>query len=301
MGKHVDHTYEDYLLDGKSLSIALTLGFGMVALVMIVIGVVRDSTVLVLMAWGYFGVAVPLILGWHQLLPWLRRRTRERWKRPSRAVLAAIDRKAVYVAESTVWFDVASQVATEMLDEHGPLGARYAAYTLAAFRDARIVWERSDAGRYTFAREAARSMRVALIPMHPRWAAEILTGDKTVELRRRRLRDDTTHLAIYATKPIQTIVAIAHIANQQALPASLHPTALESVAEHAGGDEALAYIQDAPSPVALWLNFVRPTSLSLDEVGVAHPPQSVQYLSPEKTALLMYLNASTHPSTESAA
>jgi len=306
MSKRINHTYEDYVLDGKSMAVTLALSFTLVFLVVLVIGAARDTTVLVVMALLYFGVGVPLILGWQQLLPWLRRRTREHWKRPDPAVFRSIDRRAHYGIESDVWSDVAQHVATEMLEEQGPLGARYATYTLEAFCDARAKWEHTYEARRVRAEARAAQCSIALLPLHPRWSQAILDGTKTIELRRRPLRPDTTHIAIYETAPTQRIVAIAHVRNQQPLPDEQPPPAMAPLLEslflaRAGGEEALAYIEDAPAPVALWLDEVTPVSMRLAQLGIDRAPQSVQYLSADRATLLLLDIKPTDQSTEAAA
>jgi predicted transcriptional regulator len=302
MSKRTDYAYEDFILDGKSMARTLALSFGIIAIFMIVIGAVRDSTVLVAMALVYFGVGVPLILGWQQLLPWLRRRTREHWKRPDREVYASIDRRAKYSIESDVWADIAQQVATEMLDDHGPLGARYATYTLEAFRDARTAWERTDEARLLRATARARHSSVALLPLHPRWSQAILDGTKIIEFRRRPLRPDTTHIAIYETAPTQRIVAIAHIHSVEPINTQTDdPHEVTVLAVLAGGVDALEYIKDAPNAVALNLGAVMPCSLSLERLDIARAPQSVQYLSSERATALFLDVEPTYQSTEAAA
>lgn len=48
--------------------------------------------------------------------------------------------------------------------------------------------------------------RVALLSIHPRHATAILHGEKTVELRRTRLPHDVSHVVVYATRPVKTIL-----------------------------------------------------------------------------------------------
>lgn len=145
MSNRTDHSYEDYILDGKSMAHTLALSFGVVFLVVLVIGAVRDVTALVVMGLLYWGVAAPIILTWQQLLPWLRRRTREHWKRADPLVFVTIDKQAWIAACSDHWLTIANRYAADMLEQMGPLGPRYAVYTLAAFRDARTKWESTEA------------------------------------------------------------------------------------------------------------------------------------------------------------
>lgn len=48
--------------------------------------------------------------------------------------------------------------------------------------------------------------RVALLSIHPRHATAILKGEKTVELRRTRLPSDVSHVVVYATNPMKSII-----------------------------------------------------------------------------------------------
>ena len=48
--------------------------------------------------------------------------------------------------------------------------------------------------------------RVALMPIHPRYANAILEGSKGAEFRKRRLAPDIRRIVIYATAPISRIV-----------------------------------------------------------------------------------------------
>jgi predicted transcriptional regulator len=48
--------------------------------------------------------------------------------------------------------------------------------------------------------------RIALLSIHPRHAKALLEGKKTVELRRTRFPSDVSHVVVYATSPMRTIV-----------------------------------------------------------------------------------------------
>ena len=48
--------------------------------------------------------------------------------------------------------------------------------------------------------------RVALMPIHPRYANAILDGSKGAEFRKRRLAPDIRRVVIYATAPISRII-----------------------------------------------------------------------------------------------
>jgi predicted transcriptional regulator len=64
--------------------------------------------------------------------------------------------------------------------------------------------------------------RDLLVSLHPRHASNILSGDKTVELRRRFPEQHTRGALalIYSTTPVQAIVGMARIKNVLKLPIS---------------------------------------------------------------------------------
>jgi predicted transcriptional regulator len=64
--------------------------------------------------------------------------------------------------------------------------------------------------------------RDLLVSLHPRHASNILSGDKTVELRRRFSEQRTRGASalIYSTAPVQAIVGLAHIKQVLKLPVS---------------------------------------------------------------------------------
>ena len=48
--------------------------------------------------------------------------------------------------------------------------------------------------------------RVAVMSIHPRYAEAILSGQKRVEFRKRRLAPDVTTVLVYATQPVGVLV-----------------------------------------------------------------------------------------------
>lgn len=55
------------------------------------------------------------------------------------------------------------------------------------------------------------SDNVVMLSIHPKYVRKILSGEKRVEFRRRWTRRDVDKLVIYATAPIQKVVAVAGI------------------------------------------------------------------------------------------
>jgi len=48
--------------------------------------------------------------------------------------------------------------------------------------------------------------RIVLLPIQPRFARSIMTGEKRVEFRKVRFRNEVSHVVVYASSPIQKIL-----------------------------------------------------------------------------------------------
>lgn len=125
--------------------------------------------------------------------------------------------------------------------------------------------------------------------IHPRYARAILEGRKTVEFRKRRLADDVTHVVIYATVPDRAVVGYFTVEGQEtSTPASLwgqfHDRGVidenDFFAYYAGRDRATGI------RVGTATRLRQPLSLTQD-LGVAHPPQSFQYLPSDRFAKVL--------------
>ncbi|MET9581023.1 MULTISPECIES: hypothetical protein [Streptomyces] len=134
--------------------------------------------------------------------------------------------------------------------------------------------------------------RVLLLSLHPRFATAILTGEKTVELRRQRVAvPPGTPVIIYATSPVMALTGTAHLAGvDTAAPEQIwrrHRTACGiSKAEY------ITYMEGAAHASALLLD--RPRTLSspvpldhLRATSAFHPPQSYRYLSRQELQQLV--------------
>jgi len=61
--------------------------------------------------------------------------------------------------------------------------------------------------------------QVALMAIRPQYAEKILSGAKTVEFRRTRIRKDITHVVIYATAPLRALVGVFEVSGvEEATP-----------------------------------------------------------------------------------
>jgi predicted transcriptional regulator len=133
--------------------------------------------------------------------------------------------------------------------------------------------------------ERAVVRRALLLSLRPRFAAAILNGTKTVELRRTRLSAPSgTPLVLYASSPIMAVVGTATLADRHnASPAAIwraHRDALGLTrAEFAdyltGVDQATAITIENPQAL------LDPFTLAwLRRHAVFQPPQSYRYIAP---------------------
>lgn len=138
-------------------------------------------------------------------------------------------------------------------------------------------------------------MRDLWLSIHPRWAEEILSGAKTVELRRRAPTVATgATVLVYATTPVRALVASAAIEDIVTLPLrtlwSTH--GLSAAVTKKEFDD---YFRGQESGVAITLGQVTPL---VNEVPLStlrdhgeSPAQGWRYLSRRSTELLLVLGA----------
>lgn len=131
--------------------------------------------------------------------------------------------------------------------------------------------------------------RTALISIHPKHVAKILSGDKRLEFRRRWAAQPVDRILIYSTAPIGQLVAVAKI--RQTIIDS--PSKLWMVAQKAGGGltrrELLDYLDGAKSAVGLELSSVRKLGAGIAPSAIFrsfHAPQSFRYLTPREETRL---------------
>jgi predicted transcriptional regulator len=91
-----------------------------------------------------------------------------------------------------------------------------------------------------------------LISIHPRWAEAILSGEKTVEVRRRPPDAQGALMLMYATAPESRVIGRARIGSvQRGTPEDLWDRF--GARSALGRDEFLTYLAGAPSPGVLEL------------------------------------------------
>lgn len=120
-----------------------------------------------------------------------------------------------------------------------------------------------------------------LLSLHPRHAKKILSGEKRLEFRRVWAKRPVSTVAIYATCPMQRIVAIADVSKVH----EGSPTKLWELAKAIGGGlprrELYEYFKGRKTGYAVELENVRECNPVLDPSRLIEnfrPPQSFQYL-----------------------
>jgi predicted transcriptional regulator len=121
---------------------------------------------------------------------------------------------------------------------------------------------------------------IALLSIHPRHAEAILNGSKTVEFRKKRLREGVRWVVLYATKPVGKLVGIFQLQDH----ISGSPASVWSKCGSKGGilkREYLEYFNESEVAVGFLIartwRFSRPEPLA--SLGrELSPPQSFRYL-----------------------
>jgi predicted transcriptional regulator len=124
---------------------------------------------------------------------------------------------------------------------------------------------------------------VALLAIKPRFAEAIIAGRKTVEFRRTRFSLPPSHVVLYASTPVQQIVAYFEVAFIK----ELTPLGLWRQFRNSGAieyPEFVEYYRDARTGIAIVVGNVwtlrAPVSLHRLDVR-AKAPQSFRYLCTE--------------------
>ena len=121
-----------------------------------------------------------------------------------------------------------------------------------------------------------------LISIHPDYAVKILSGEKRLEFRRSWTTKPVDTMVIYATAPVQRIVAIAEI--KQVYVGTR--VKLWAIAKNNGGAisrrKLYSYLAGSKNPVAIQLVNVKQIEGGVDPKSLFgndfRPPQSFRYL-----------------------
>jgi predicted transcriptional regulator len=126
--------------------------------------------------------------------------------------------------------------------------------------------------------------RVILMSIRPRFADAILRGEKRVEFRRKPIPADVTHVVVYATRPVGTVVGAFAVGRLDCASPDDLWTKFQDVAG-IGSDEFARYFGEAEMGYALQIDEVFPAEGDWDllaDFGVSRPPQSFQYVAAER-------------------
>lgn len=132
---------------------------------------------------------------------------------------------------------------------------------------------------------AGPTRRLALLSVHPEYAAALVEGSKTVEFRKRRLAPDITHVAIYATHPVSKVVGI-FIVREQVTDTPLQLWRRFRPVAGISKSRFLHYFQGHSQGVGIRLDATirLGQGVTLEEAfGIARPPQSFQYFTIEQS------------------
>ncbi|MFJ5862458.1 hypothetical protein ACIQCM_13645 [Pseudarthrobacter sp. NPDC092439] len=144
--------------------------------------------------------------------------------------------------------------------------------------------------------------RVALMSIRPEFADAILSGEKVVEFRKRPVADDVTHVLIYATMPIGSLLGWFAIRGQK----TMSPQALWSAFRTVGGISRsgfFEYFDQREHGTGILVDraarFAEPVPLT--ELGVSlRAPQSFQYLTaPQADTFFQMLRAQSSAELDS--
>ena len=131
--------------------------------------------------------------------------------------------------------------------------------------------------------------RTIVLSVKPRYAELILAGTKTVEFRRAWAAEKVDAIAIYASAPIQRIVAVARVSDVIAAK----PTSLWDYCKKRGGglsrSELFAYMNGKPKGFAILLSGVTTFHQGIVPSSVIEgfsPPQSFRYMTPAEARTL---------------
>lgn len=130
------------------------------------------------------------------------------------------------------------------------------------------------------------SGRIALLSIHPEYARALVEGVKRVEFRKRRLADDISFIAVYATRPVSRVVGLFSIDDQ----VIASPDDLWNEFEQVAGitrDKFVTYFQDTGQGAGIRVREFAALSSPLpleSAFGVTRPPQSCQYFRPDQAS-----------------
>lgn len=138
--------------------------------------------------------------------------------------------------------------------------------------------------------------RVALMSIHPKYAKQILAGDKRVEFRKRPIAADVTHVLVYATAPISAIVGAFVVTEQVTLAPQMLWRRFRQVAGIEWVDFTAYYTgRQSGTGIAVGDVLIADQPMCLQtRLGLFRPPQSFQYLTTDNGRTLIDEMHSAH-------
>jgi predicted transcriptional regulator len=135
--------------------------------------------------------------------------------------------------------------------------------------------------------------RAVLISIHPKYVDKIISGEKLLEFRRSWVANPVKYMVIYATSPIQRIMAVAEIKEVY----SGTRQRLWKLSQEKGGGisrkELYSYFKGSKKPVAIELKNVEHIENGLSPKVIFgndfRPPQSFSYLKDEELSEIKLL------------
>lgn len=142
--------------------------------------------------------------------------------------------------------------------------------------------------------------RVALMSIRPEFADAILSGEKVVEFRKRPVADDVSHVLIYATMPVGSLLGWFAVRGQK----TMSPKGLWSTFRAVGGiskSRFFEYYDQREHGTGILVETAGrfPEPVPLSELGTTlRPPQSFQYLTAAQSDTFFKM-VQTQPNVES--
>lgn len=125
--------------------------------------------------------------------------------------------------------------------------------------------------------------RIVLLPIRPRFARSIMTGEKKVEFRKVRFRNEVSHVVVYASSPIQKILGYFEVSYMdQGSPKELWTR--YNVEGKIFQDEFEAYYASSTRAIAIGIGNIYPlrNPVPLRRLGQSlTAPQGFMYLADE--------------------
>lgn len=126
-------------------------------------------------------------------------------------------------------------------------------------------------------------MKTILISIHPRYCRQILSGEKTIELRKQRPPQDVTQIVIYETRPKASIIASFKIKSTIIADANWFSTHYQKELQ-LSEKEIKHYLENkiGYGLEIYQLESITPVPLAKMEELNINPPQNFIYLSNQK-------------------